>query len=992
MKKLYLRILRDIKNNFGQFLSIVLVIAIGSALLSGMFSAINGIEESVDGYYSSQNLADIWAYYKGITADEVTTLSQQDGIAQAQGRYTFNADLKLGDNDSTLRIHSLTNINIPYVTSGSLPENKFECVIDQKYAEVNGIEIGQKISLNLDDPSLCLTVTGFCLDPEYAYKIKDATTAIVDDKTFGYAYANDDTLIELNRHGDVYSEAQNEIDKQLSDAENGINDAKSALADKQSEYEENQSEAEASLADAYQNLNNVKSQLDAAQSDLNAKLNDFKKQISDQQSQLDAARSTLDSKKAQLDAGYESYQKIRDTLAEVDQQAQDAVWNKQYATLNAQYDDLSSSQQKLEEQSKEGLDHFAAKQSDLNTQYKTYETNLASLKEREKTTNAGLADAQAELSDAQIQIQDKEADLANLKTDAQKELDTIACSYQEVLFKVSDYGAAEAAINNNENVITYVERKDQSSYAMVKDSLDPIRTVSYVFPMIFYVVAAIIVFIAMSKNIEGQRTQIAVMQALGISKGRIRWSFLVYAGICSLFGSILFALIGFELIPGILVRSVTSRFAFPAIRVPLKAVFIGVTFVIALLFSGAATLLAIGKVIKEAPAQAMRPRPPKNSKAILAERIHPLWKRLSYSSKLILRNIFLNKTRVILSSVGIIGSVMLLITGLSLKNSAQTVINWAIDGMNYDLRVTYTDSVTDKDALSFAYPARQVELTQSLGTTVKLDGGVDTTLQILEENSSLVKLFDQNGNLLPIGPDSVIIPKSMADTYHLQIGDTITVTIDNRDYELTITGIAVQYAAQTMDISYPAAQAAGMDTSSKTALVSLRDSADIDAAAQAVSLQDGVKSVNTKDNMIQRSREMMGTLNTMIYIIIFGAAVLSVSVIYNITSIVIFERTREFATLMVLGYYKKEINRLVFVENMATTAFGCLIGIPCGAALFRYLIGLISTDNLSFPSALNPVVTAAAVLITFLFSMLANILLMPKIKKIKPVEALKSVE
>ena len=992
MKKLYLRMLREMKDNYGQFVSIVLIIAIGSMLLSGMFSAVFGINKSVDDYYQTQNLADIWVYYRGITADEVVELAKEDGITDAQSRYTFNADLKIGGTVSTLRIHSVTGINAPYVTSGALPRNKFQCIVDEKYAEANGIAIGQKLELALNDAVIDLTVTGFCLDPEYAYKTKDASAALVDNKAFGYAYADVETLIELNKHSEVYLTYQSEANNQISEEENELNSAKTNFNDKQTEYETSKSEAEKSFAEGYSTLDNLKKQLDDAQSTLNAELSSFNKQISDAQAQIDRAKKSLDAGKAQIDAGYAAYQSIRDTLTEEAQQEQDAAWAAKNEQIDLQYVDLKGQQQELNGKSKQGLNGFASKQNELDAKYKEYKANLAAMEEQEQSTMASLTLVEQELSDAQAQIAEKESQLAEAKADLEEGLDKISKSYQEVLLKVSDYDAAETAIENNENYITHVERNNQSSYSMVNDSLDPIRTVSYVFPLIFFAVAAIIVFISMSKMVENQRTQIAVMQAIGISKGKIRLSFLSYALTSSLLGSIIFALLGYKIIPGVFVESFVSRFALPEITIPLNAEYIIAPFILAALFSMTAALFAIHKVLKEVPAQAMRPRPPKSSKAILAERIVPLWKRLSYSSKLIFRNICLNKKRVLLSSVGIIGSVMFLITGLSLKYSAQTVINSAMESMSYDLRITYNDPVENIETLSFEYPTDRVELTQAYNATVKLNADFDTNLQIVEENSRLVNLFDQKGVLLPFFQDSVIIPKSMADEYSLKTGDPITVAINSKEYFMTITGIAVEYAAKSIYVSCPAAEKAGIDTTSKSAFISLQNPEGADVAAQAISSQDGVKIVNTKENMIQRSREMMGTLNTMILIIIIGAAVLSMTVIYNITSIAIFERTREFATLMVLGYYKKEVNRLMFVENMVTTAFGCIVGLPFGAALSRYIISLMSSNNLSFPSTLNAAVAAASIILTFAFSVFANILLKTKVKKIVLVEALKSVE
>ncbi len=917
MKKLYLRMLREIKNNKGQSLSVILVIAIGSLLLTGMFSAISAINSSVDDYYEAQNLADIWGYFSGITGQQVADLSTETGIMEAQGRYTINADLTIGSNKSTLRIHSLTDINIPYITNGVTPANLFECIVDKDFARENDINIGQQLVLHVSDADLTLTVTGFCIDPEYAFKTENPSDPTVNNKTFGYAYAGADTLIELNKHSQTYLDFQKAI------------------------------------TETSAQLDNAKKQLDDNQKALDAELSTFNQQINDTQAQLDALKISLDTNKADLDVKYDQYQSVRDSLSEPEKQTQDAYWKSRHQEINLQYAQLENKQQDLDNNKQQGLASFAAKQDDLDAGYARYENNLNDLKT--------------------------------------KEMQDVSKYYQEVLFKVSD-PAAETAITNNDHYLFLVERANQSSYSTVNDSLDPIRTVSYIFPLIFFLVAAVISFISMSKTVENQRTQIAVMQAIGISKAKLRFSYLSYAVICALLGSIVFALIGSRVVPAFLINSIMDRFTLPATNVPIYTQYLLFPFALATLFTGAATLFAVQKVLKEKPAQAMRPRPPKGSKAIIVERIHWVWKKLKYSSKLIARNIFLNKTRMALSSIGIIGSVMLLITGISLNYSARSVVNWATQSMNYDISVTYNQPVTDKSTLLLGYPVQKIEMTQIYQAKLKLRQAVDVKLQLIEEGSSLLNIFTPGGKPLSISGNSVIIPQSVADDFSLKAGDNITIINNDQEYNLTITDIALEYTSGSIYVAYPSALKSGMDTTSQSILVAFQDSGNTDAAMKLLTSQEDVKQVNTKDNVVQRSKDLISTVNSMILIIMLGAVVLSMTVIYNITSINIFERTREYATLMVLGYYKNEVNRLILVENMVLTGFGSIIGIPFGVILFQYIIGLMSRNALTFPATPHTAAIALAIILTFAFSLLANILLRSKIKNIVLVEALKSVE
>lgn len=988
MKKLYLRMMREIKSNMGQFISIVLVIAVGSMLLAGMFAATTGMHDLTDQYYKDQNLADAWSYFKGISEEEVQDLSNTDGITAAEGRYTYNADIVVDGSESTLRIHSLTNINRPLLTEGSLPENTNEIIIDYKYARANKLSVGEHITIK----SVDFVIYGFCMNPEYAYKQKDAATAVVSDKAFGIAYAQKETLLTLNKNSDIYLELEEEINDKLNEAKSQIDDAKAKLKHATASYNEKKAAAEEGFSDAVKKLAATKKDLDSAQIELTNQKNEFNQTIQDAQSQIDDAREQLNNAKEQLDLSYAQYLTIRPALSAEEQQIQDAAFEMQYTQLEENIKLLNDQQNALDAQKDETQHQFAVSQTQIDYGYSQYQKAVTKLTKTKEQTYAQFSDIASELEDNQNKISDAEAEYALNKTKAEDELKQALENYQEVLLKASDLSLAEAAVNSNDNYISFINYESQASYAMVSSSLDPIKTVSYIFPLIFFLVAAIIAFISMSKNVENQRTQIAVMQALGISKWKIRLSFLSYSLTASVFGSILFALLGNIFIPKSLIKPFVSRFEMPAISIPIYPLYILLPLLLAIIFCSIATFMAVEKVLKEIPAQAMRPRPPKNSKTILLERFTSFWKELNYSGKLISRNIFLNKGRMFLSAIGIIGSFMLILTGFSLKYSASNAIDTAINSINYDISAVYTDPVGNKSSLDFDFPLEDIELTHSMGATLKTADDIDINMQIIETNSALIDLYDSDKNRIDIQQDSFILPSGLANQYGLSKGSVVMLTIADVDYQFTVTDVSTQYVTEKLYISYDLAKKAGLDIEMNSAIIKLKNADDLNTATAELLEDDAIKSVNTKQDIVSRSEDMLRTLNITIYIIILSAAVLAITVIYNISSINIFERTREYATLMVLGYFKKEIYRLMFVENMILTSLGCLLGLPLGVMLYRYLIEVISRSNLTLPNQINGVIVLLALLLTFVFSIATNIIIRPKIKKIVLVEALKSVE
>lgn len=993
MRKLILRLLRDIRMSLGQFISIVLILAVGSMMFTGMFGAIKGLNSWVQDYYSEQNLADGWSYFKGISQEELNELSSENLTSTLEGRYTFDTKYSMGSNDTTLRIHSLSNINKPYIISGTEPKNDFEIIMDEGYCKANNINIGQELIIDANGKNYTFKVTGICESPEYAYKTKDSGGGAVNNKNFGIGYSNSKTLIELNKNSSIYLEAKEEIDTKFKDAEASIVEAKEQLTDKENLIKENQKKAEDKFNSAKTELSSVKQKLDEGKVKLDSEGEKLNVEILAAQKQLDTAREILDESKAKLDMQYNQYMSLRNTLDEAEVVAKDASFNIQYNKITTQHEELKKQQQELNFKAEEGKKTLTKKQNELELKYVEYKDNLNKLLQEEAKAKAEFAKADEEISKANEEYKDKVNEFNNSKSEAYAELEQLPEYYQNVLIKSSDIEAVRKSFESSDKFINLISREENVSYMMLESALDPIKIISKIFPIIFFLVAAIITLISMTKTVEGERTQIAVMQAIGISKNAIRLSYTLYAFIASLLGSIGFSIIGNLIIPKVLLRTLTARFSLPKIGVPIYFQLAIATLILSFIFSGTAALIAVQRVLKESPAQGMRPRPPKKSKAILAEKIGFLWKRLSYSSKLILRNIFLGKIRIILSSVGIVGSMMLLITGLSLNNSVTTVINSTVDSMGYHLSVRYNEPIENKSELKFQFPIQASELTKSIKGTIKTNStDIDSTVQIVEEGTSLINLYDNKNNRINIKEDSVVIPQSMAEKYNLNIGDKLTFNVKEDVYYMTVTDISLQYLGKNIYISYASAEKAGLDTSSNSILIAMENAEDTEKLSEVLSKDEGVKSIDTKDNLVKKSKETINVLNTMIFIIIAAAGVLAITVIYNITSINIFERTRELATLMVLGYYKNESGRLVFIENLVLAAIGCLGGIPFGITLFKYIINIVTTNDLALPKSINPLIILIAVLMTFIFTLSANLLSKGKIKKIVMVEALKSVE
>lgn len=988
MRKLYKRMLREIRTSLGQFLSIALIIAIGAMLMSGMFSAITAMDTSTEQYYQEQKLADLWLYFQGITEEDAETLIKNSDAEEAEPRYTLSEPVSVNGLDCTLRLHSLTDINRPLLTEGTLPQSAGEIILDCKFAQANSLSTGSTLQVGSDT----LTVTGLFMDPEYAYKQKDGGSPANTNRTFGIAYTSKDTMIARIKASSSYQEAETKVQETLRDAQTQLEDARVKLNDAEQEYTDKKAEADQTMAETQGKLLSTKEALDSGQSELNSQKKLAAEKAKTAQAELDKYRQQLDTANAQFDQSYAQYEALRASLTDEQQSKKEADFAGQYQELKEKQIELDTRQDSLDHQNMQAQEQIAQKQKQLDLGYAQYEAGMTTLNQSKKDSSTKLSDTRAELDQSWKDLSESQAEFLSQKAEAEEELRQSAESYQEILFLTDRPDTVISASEKLESYHTYVKREGQPSYVNVSGSLDPIRSVSYLFPLIFFLVAAIVAFISLSKTVENQRTQIAVMQALGTTKRHILLYFLSYSVLASLCGAVPFALLGNFLIPKLLIRVFMSRFALPSPAVPVYPVYLAFPLALALLFSGLAALIAVQKVLREIPAQAMRPRPPKGTKTILLERVPFLWKKLGYSGKLILRNIFLNKGRIFLSSVGVIGSVMLIFTGLSLQNSATQVIKTATDSIGYDLSVNYKEPVTDKNSLSFDFPVDRRELSETKKATLKLSEDLDINLQLVESGSSMVRPSGKDGQPVQIDPASVILPDSIAEDYGLSVGDPLNLAVDDQSYTFTITGFSTQYTSKTLYLSFDRAIASGMESSAHTLFLTLPQGEDAGAAAETLSKLEAVKSAGTREDVIIRSHDMLKTLNATILILLVSAAMLGMTVIYNITSINIFERTREYATLMVLGYYKKEVTSLILRENMILTAFGGLLGLPAGYYLFASLAKVISQSNLRLPSSFDGEMAAATLLLTVVFTLITNLLLHSRIKKIVLVEALKSIE
>lgn len=563
-----------------------------------------------------------------------------------------------------------------------------------------------------------------------------------------------------------------------------------------------------------------------------------------------------------------------------------------------------------------------------------------------------------------------------------------------------------------------LERKNFPSVVAFDSINDTIAALAAVLPMIFFAVATAITVISLSKTVDNQRMQIGIIQALGVGKSSVYFSYLFYALFASVVGGLVGGVVGTFFIPWLLNIIYAGQFAMPPIaqNVSLLYMFLGV--IISTALACLSAFISCYRTLRDAPAQAMRPKPPKKTKRILVERWTGLWKRLGFGAKMNLRNMFLHKMRMLLSSIGIVGCIALLIALVGLKDNMAASFTSYEAQTGYDMTIVTDIAVDLNDARVYEaidgaegeeYMHNLTFVPDFAGKLTLGDRSTDITVMALPTyedekkylyaDADCVKLYTDLGrsHRVLFEKNTFVIPEMTAKELHASVGDVVKVTgysLDNRtvEFEVEITAVVCEYFDQKVYCSYSVFNDNDVGLYADKSYATLLPGVDLETALDALDNNETVRDVKTFRETFNALEKKMSLLDYAVIIFVVGAAALAIAVIYNITATNLKERTREIATLMVLGYKRNETANMIIVENMVITGIGCVLGLPLGYGLMLWLVDLTKSFNVFISSILSWYVAIGCIALTFVFSLIATLLLNTKMKNISMVEALKSVE
>ena len=552
------------------------------------------------------------------------------------------------------------------------------------------------------------------------------------------------------------------------------------------------------------------------------------------------------------------------------------------------------------------------------------------------------------------------------------------------------------------------DRSANAGYSDYRDNTERIAAVGDVFPLIFFIVAALVSLTTMTRMVEEQRIEMGTLKALGYSTFTIACKYMLYAGVACVSGGMIGCVIGFKLFPGVILSAYSIMYRIPDIQMPFRPDIAWASILSILACTGLATLAASGMSLKEVPATLMRPKAPKAGKRVILERIPFLWKRFNFTWKVTVRNILRYKKRFFMSIVGIAGSCSLLVTGFGVKKSIFGIVDlqfndiWQMDIQAYTYEPLPREEMENLLESNPAY-AQATSVMYCNDTICDAQSEEQRTGNVhvlaVRDNGELqgkIQLREMDGTPLTLGDDGAIITYKLAEIFDLEAGDTFSVISGGQSYEVTISAIAESYVHHYVYMSEAYYQKIFDKTLEYNGfMLNLAEGlteADRNQVMEDLLKESRMYTVQELISLYEDMNNTLGVLNYVTLVLIVGSALLTFVVMLNLTNINLGERKRELATLRVLGFYDKEMYQYIFRENNTLAVVGAAVGLAFGKVMHNFVIRTCEVDLVMFVRDAGTASYCYSFLLTVVFSMLVNLMMRKKVRSIDMVESLKSAE
>lgn len=905
------------------------------------------------------------------------------------------------------------------------------------------------------------TVVGTCYNPNYL-SYEKGSSSIGNGEVGNFMYVKDSNIKvdyfteidvtvkgakDINTYDDAYFDlvepvvdkieaiADDRIDVRIAENQKEIDDAQKELDEQINDAQAQIDDGYAQIQDGYAQIQSNEQQLISAKAQLDSGWAEYYQNITvlDNIPTLEQAIAQIEQGEASLPGLQANLEQINTNLANIEEDYQLATAN--YQTLLDTRSDLEQLLQTVEDE--DIKKQITTKLNDINKQivgaeqvinaYTTLNTSKAQVEDAINQINSGIAQkptliaqrdqlyaardqlnaaynklvsGQAEYESGLAQLNDAKNTLSSSLSELEQSQNQLNTEKTENQQKIDD---AQSEIDKLEAEWITLDRNSHYSYRDYGACADRMDGIAQVFPVFFFLVAALVCMTTMTRMVDEQRNEIGTLKALGYSKMQISSKYLLYALIASILGSILGCLVGMILFPYVIFTAwntlynlETIKFAFqPGLMLVASGSVIGITLL--------ATLYSIYSELIEVPSQLMRPKAAKIGKKIILERIPFIWNHLSFLRKVTARNIFRYKKRFFMTVIGIAGCSALLVAGFGINDSISDIVHQQYEVINHFEASINVSNIDDdfEQTLKKQKGVTDIMEEDTLPVTANIaDKDASVTVHIVDDKN-LLKDFttlksindDQEVNLNSKG---AVISQKMAEKMEKGIGDTITFKDANdNEIEVKITDIYENYVGHNIYVTRDLYDTWNSNAElTKTYLLKTNDTSDDFEHQLGQKLMDinGVDSVTFYSSLQENFTDMIASISMVVVVLVISAAALAFVVLYNLSNVNISERTREIATIKVLGFTSRETSQYVNRESILLTMIGAAVGLIVGIFLHNLIMNLAEMDDIMFGRTIKPISFVISFALTMVFAIIINLVMQRKLKQIQMVESLKAVE
>ncbi|GHV04081.1 membrane protein [Spirochaetia bacterium] len=1047
-------IIREIQGSFGRFLAIFAIVALGVGFLAGLLATTPDMKASADRYFHESNMMDIFIKGTlGLTKDDADALRTLDEIEELLPAHVIDTMVKTSAEELLVtRIYGLpldrmkenSFINRMELIAGRMPENEGECLVQQDGGYLVKAPPGLKLEI-ADDSNTAdsftvkeYTVTGIVKSPLFISLEREPSSAgngrlgaviYVYDSCYALPVYTD-FFITLKGASDLAT-FSDEYEKLVDDAAEKIKalgeeryeirraevlakareTGLAQLAGAGAEYESGKKRADTELEAARRRLDAAAWEIAAGETELaqgeqriidgrallaaerqrvTAELANNETTLAQGEKEIAGAKKNLAESKAQLDAAKDDVEKARNFwlwkilpfgrkgVAQYDEGL--AAYNKGLNTVTEKEGELQNGRTQLEEGRIRSNAEFAQAEAELDLAEADIAEGQRRLDEAREELATGLREFETKKAEAEAALREAELEIA----EGRQKIDTIEIKSPEWY-----------VLDRNANV----------GYVNFMMNSEKIADIAKVFPVFFLLVAALVALTTMTRMVEEERIQIGVLKALGYRKRIIVSKYLIYCALTGILGSAVGMVSGFQGLPAIIYHAFGTMYHLPPLVTEFNWPFGLIACGLVLLCTMGATVSACYQSLWEKPATLMLPRSPKPGKRIFLEYIPFIWRNMKFTHKVSARNLIRYKKHFVMTVTGIAGCTALMLTGFGLRDSMLDIARTQFSEiLKYDLRLELRESeVWDNSLTAFlggSRPKQRIEIHSESGYLIGEKDRLSTVLYVPRTRENLGDFISlqnrKTKELLEFNANSVVITEKTAEGLGVKAGDRITVENSGGSRgEFILTGVTENYVGSMVYIGEETWWKVFGDVPSYPTLfvqTGITSAAEQDAATAEVLASNTVASAEFNSNTQETYNNLLTSISFVVLILILAAGGLAVIVLYNLTNININERSRELATLRVLGFHQGEAAAYIFREITILSIVGTGAGLVLGIPLHAFMIGVAETPELMFGRNIAPLSFVLSAIFTLLFSALVNLLMLKKIRNIKMADSMKAVD